>query len=138
MNTKEFLNEYLICQGRINSKQEKILELKQRATATAYVMSEKVQTSKQINGTEKIISMYIDMQNELVADLKILLEKQKEITAVIDKCLSGLENEVVERKYINGQTFLTISKKIDFSERQTLRIHGKALEKIDEYMSKLL
>lgn len=132
MKAKEFLNEYLICQGRINSKKEKIAELKETAVSLSYSMSEKVQTTKQIHGTEKIIAAYLDMQNDLVEEVKYLLKKQRTILHYIDKYLFGLEVELMERKYINGNSFSYVASQMGFSERQIIRIHGKALEKIDK------
>ncbi|MFI3326399.1 MAG: hypothetical protein R3Y35_09525 [Clostridia bacterium] len=134
MKAKEILSQYIILKGRINAKLEKILELKESVTSLSYALSEKVQTSKQTHGTEKIISIYLDMQNELTDDVIELKEKQKEITKLINENCKDFEHEIMERKYINGENFAIISVKMGFCERQIYRMHGKALEKIDKIL----
>ena len=136
MTAKEFLSEYQNCERRIIAKIEKISEYKEMAKSISIRFKEKVQTTKQANGTEKIICMYMDMQLNLykdVADLKSRLEK---ITKTINKIQDNTQKEVLERKYINLDSFSKIAEKMFISERQIFRIHGKALENIQKIIDK--
>ncbi len=121
---------------RIEAKLEKIEEFKARATSITISFGEKVQTSKNKNGTEKIISIYLDMQNELKNEVERLHSILKDIKKNINSLQDENQKEILERKYINGESFSKIAEKMYISERQIFRIHGKALEKINLIIDK--
>lgn len=132
MTAKEFLSEYRIEEKRIKAKEEKILELKDKAISLSIRLHDKIQTTKQANGTERIICQYLDMEKELEKDVTKLKVRLKTILAIIRKMQDSREKAVIEFHYINGLNFLDISKEMYISERQVFRIHGKALEHIKE------
>lgn len=131
MTSKEYLCRYLNLERRIHAKEDKIQELKQRATSLHMHMGTKVQSSKQVGGNGRIIDQYLDLENELVKDIKRLKIILKSISSTVKKLENDEQKEVLERKYINGESFSTISSKMNMCERQIYRIHGKALEQID-------
>ncbi len=137
MTAKEFLSKYQQYSSSIEAKTEKVAQLKSQSQSVAMVFREKVQTSKQVNATERIISHHLDMQKDIEEDIIRLKKIQKDISLVIRKTCDDMQREVVERKYINGQTFEKIAEKTFLSQRQIYRIHGKALEKIEEYINSL-
>lgn len=130
MTAKEYLSRYVNCERRIESKLEKITELKDKAISISVNFGEKVQTSKQANGREKIISMYMDMQNDIQNEIKKLRAILKNISDVISSLDNEDQKEILERRYINNQGFPDIAEEMHISLRQIFRIHGKALEKI--------
>ncbi len=134
MKAKEYLSKYLLCEGRINAKEEKLLELKSKAVSLSTNLSEKVSSTKQVSGTEKIISLYLDMENDIIDELENLKKLQKDIISLIKSACTSDELELLERKYINGKSFSYISEKMCICERQIYRIHGKALEKIQIFL----
>lgn len=136
MKAKEFLSRYSSCERRIEVKEEKIRELKDRAVSISISFREKVQTNKQIHGTEKIISLYMDMQTKLEEEILELSKIATQIAKVVEKIDDDDQKEILERRYINRQGFPKISEEMYISERQIFRIHGKALEKVDEYLKK--
>ncbi len=137
MKGKEFLSRYVNIERRVKSKLEKAEEFKQRAVSLAREAGVKVQTSKQINGTQKIITEYMDMESEIVEEVKKLKLVLRNIQMAISRLQNEAEKEILEKKYINGDSFPQISQKMNMCERQIIRIHGKALEKIEKIINPL-
>ncbi|MFI3206008.1 MAG: DUF1492 domain-containing protein [Clostridia bacterium] len=138
MKAKEYLSDYENLERRLSAKLEKIAEYKAMSTSISILFGEKVQTTKQTNGTEKVISLYMDLQNEIMIDIRTIKQKLHNIRVLIKKLDDTQEKTVLERKYINGQTWPEISQKMFLSERQIIRIHGKALENLQKIIDKKL
>lgn len=132
MTAKEYLCKYLSTERRIRAKEEKVNELKNRCVSLQINMGSSVQSSKIIDGTQRIIEQYIDLENEIAEQIYKLKMILKSIYSTVKKLKSDDQIEVLERRYINGESFTVIAKKMNVCERQIYRIHGKALEEIEK------
>lgn len=59
----------------------------------------------------------------------------EEATALIGQVDDWRYREVLKRRYLQGQTWEQIAVSMGYSERQVLRIHGRALRSFGEKMS---
>lgn len=128
---KEFLSRYRDLGRSMESKKEQILELRREAVSLSQaILGDRVQTSRTSDRVAKAVSAIAD----LIADIERSIEKRcaamKEIEEVIDSLPDGLQQEVLRRRYLLGQSFDRIAEKLTYSRMQVNRIHGKALEEI--------
>ncbi len=128
---KEFLSRYRDLGRSMESKKEQILELRREAVSLSQaILGDRVQTSRTSDRVAKAVSAIAD----LIADIERSIEKRcaamKEIEEVIDSLPDGLQQEVLRRRYLLGQSFDQIAEKLTYSRMQINRIHGKALEEI--------
>lgn len=130
MTAKEFLQQYRNADHDINAKLDQIHKLRELATKTTQALSERVQTSAE-NKTEKIVSKIVDMENEVDAEIDNLQAIKHKIMAVIKQVSDTKQRMVLERRYINGETWEQIADNLNYSYMQICRIHGRALQKAE-------
>jgi DNA-directed RNA polymerase specialized sigma subunit len=132
MTAKEYLRQYLDADRAINAKLEQIRRLRELATKTTQTLQpDKVQSSNE-NKTEKIIAKIVDLENEVDAEIDRLVDIKAQIEAVIRQVPDATQRIVLERRYINGERWKDIAVKMYYSYMQIYRIHGKALQKVED------
>lgn len=78
-----------------------------------------------------------------IAELESMIDKEidnlvavkAEIESAIFKLSDGRYREVLRLRYIEGKTFEQISVDLNYSWRQTCRLHGRALIKMEEVLN---
>lgn len=90
---------------------------------------EKVQTSAQ-NSTESKYIAYAEYESEIDRRIDELYEVKKEILWAIKKVENGTYRLLLTLRYIRFMTWEQVAEEMNYSYRQTLRIHGKSLRKI--------
>lgn len=70
---------------------------------------------------------------EMMLDVKIdeLYDTKREIQSAIWSVEDGTLRELLERKYIDGESLEQIAVNMKYSYRQTRRLHGRALSEIE-------
>ena len=93
--------------------------------------SEKVQTSK-INATEGKYAAYADYIAGIKKRTAELYEVKAEILRAINKVDNGTYRLLLTLRYIRFMTWERIAEEMNYSYRQTLRIHGYSLLKFKD------
>lgn len=93
--------------------------------------SEKVQTSK-INATEGKYAAYADYVAEIDKRTAELYEVKAEILRAINKVDNSTYRLLLTLRYIRFMTWERIAEEMNYSYRQTLRIHGYSLLKFKD------
>lgn len=129
--TKDDLKEYTSIKRELKQIQFKLKELEERKTSIkSMVISDmNVQTSHNNNSIEDLLIKIEECIEEYNKKEIELYNKQLEI----EKCINSLEptERIIARsRYIEGKTFEQISVDLNYSWRNTIRIHGKILQKI--------
>lgn len=123
---KEYLNSYRYCLRREMRLAQQIEELRQR----------KMFPSMNPDGMPKgngcsDLSGYMAQLDELIRRLEqerlMAIEKYKEIYNQIQTMTDGNEKEILERRYLLGETWEKIAVAMNYNYRWVLRIHGRAL-----------
>ncbi len=71
-----------------------------------------------------------DLENEIKADIKVLMEKQSEIIHAINNIKDDRQRTVLELHYINGWNFYKIARKMNYSVDWVYTLHGRGLENL--------
>ena len=142
MTTKEYLGQISRLNRMINNKLTEIAQLKDMAVSISATQSgERVQTTPNFDKIGTKYAKIDEMERNLDKIIDDFTEKKQKIISQID----SMENEnvynVLFSHYIEKKSFEKISVEMDYSYRQTIRLHGKALRQFeekfgDEYLKK--
>ena len=86
---------------------------------------------KKINRLNEMIILAPEKKNEYFSQINKCEDLRREIEEKITAVDNGILSEVLFLKYACGKNLLEISYIINYSLRQTERIHKKALEKFE-------
>lgn len=124
---KQYLRRYQAAKRRAKMIQEEIEELRSSKTSPVGLGDGMPHGS----GTSDL-SGYAARWDELVRELEAEKEMQmvtyREIWNQVKKIPNATEQEVLNRRYLIGQSWEKIAVEMHYSYRQIIRIHGEALQ----------
>ena len=126
---KETLQEYSRIQMNIDLLEDEIASLQDRLTSTTKRLSSMPQNKKK-DVLEELAAKKLDLQERLSKQLIDAYSQRIKIESTIES-LSEQEKMVMRLRYIDKLSWVSISFKLNYSERQIYYIHERALKKID-------
>ena len=124
---KQYLRRYQAAKRRVGLIQEEIEELRSSKTSPVGLGDGMPHGS----GTSDL-SGYAARLDELLRELEAEKEMQmvtyREIWNQVKKIQNATEQEVLNRRYLIGQSWEKIAVEMHYSYRQIIRIHGAALQ----------
>lgn len=108
---------------------EKMIALMTKVTQT--LSGDVVQSTKDPHKFDRLA----EFDSTIFQRVNELNETKIEILRGISKLKDGRYREVLIRRYVTMQTFSTIAGDMAYSERQVLRLHGRALLKMEELLN---
>ena len=137
MNVKDFLNKIRKIDLLIDIKLKEMSALRDRLTnVTANTEKERVQTSMQGDKFADTISKIVDLENEINSDIDVLVEYKNQARKLIEKLDNDIYKVILYDRYFRGCTFEEIAVEISYSWRWTCKLHGRALQKLNEIIKK--
>lgn len=138
MGIKEELKDLRVISKIIDSKERQLSQLKRYCTTIKSFDYSK----EKINGGKKqdfsdTVDKIIDLENEINKDIDDLIDKKIKMNEFIKSTLSGNEYAVIQMRYFEELSWLEIAIKINYTEINIYKIHGKALFKLNKVYSKL-
>ena len=127
---KQWLRSYQSVYRRIKIKREDIERLRSLETKITPTISDMPKGNNQSNKIELITEKIADIEDHISDEMKELDETRSEIEEAIREVPNEIYQEILERRYINGQHWELIAVEMNYDYRWTLRLHGKALEMI--------
>lgn len=125
---KIFLQGYTRSRVRCRQLKERIEELRNAIEGMSIdYSSDKVQISTH-DPTGKVDKL-LDMQTEYTAELMIAADEMRKVSKAID-LVGGVEGDILHRRYILGQKWERIAVDLNYTYRNIIRLHGRALQKI--------
>ena len=127
---KQWLRSYQSVYRRIKIKREDIERLRSLETKITPTISDMPKGNNQSNKIELITEKIADIEDHISDEMKELDETRSEIEEAIREVPNEIYQEILERRYINGQHWELIAVEMNYDYRWILRLHGKALEMI--------
>lgn len=133
MTVKERMQQINIANRMIENKREEIQRLHDLATrVTISVNNDRVQSSGSDDKMADIICSATDLEVELEKDISDLINLRRQIMQEID----ALENidmiDLMYKRYFQCKKWELIAEELHMSYRNVIRLHGKALKKLEE------
>lgn len=132
---KRFLRGYRALLVRRESLLREIERLRESLTGiTAPLKDDPVQSSGAADRMGDTIARIIDAEAALNPALDEINARIREILAAIDSVPDEMQKTVLTLRYIEGLDWIAVSEKIQYEERQTFVIHGRALVAVNRYL----
>jgi DNA-directed RNA polymerase specialized sigma subunit len=137
MNVKNFLNKIRKIDLLIDTKLEEVSALRDRLTnITVNTEHERVQTSMQGDKFADTIAKIIELEEKVNADIDLLVNYKSRASELIEKLDDDILKVILYKRYFEGRTFEEIAVTINYSWRWTCKLHGRALQKLNEFVRK--
>lgn len=123
---KEYLKGYMYAMRKVQRLNEQIEELRSQKMFPAF-NADGMPHGSGINDLSGYASKLDDLIRQLEAEKETAIQKYKEIYDQVQLMENEAEKEVLERKYLLGDTWWRIALKMNYDESHIYRIHGAAL-----------
>ena len=129
MTTKEYLGQVSRWNRMIDNKLVELHQYKIMACSISAVKSgEKVQTSPDPDKNGAKFAKIEEMEKKIDEMIAEFVDKKEIIIKQIDSIEDEVLYDILFSRYIEKKTFEKIASDMEYSFRQTLRLHGKALQ----------
>ena len=133
MTPKEYLEQAIYLDQRINSKLTQVENLRSLATKVTTVYSDSPHSpAPDCQRLEKTIAKIIDLENDIDKDIDALVDLKKEITETINEIPDLRQRTILEMRYLSFRTWEQIAVALSLDLSWVHRLHGRALKKISE------
>lgn len=131
MTTKEYLAQAYRIDQRINSKLEQIVSLRELATKATSTLSDTPPSgTRNVHSMEGIIVKMMELENEINADIDVLVDLKKEIMSIIKKINNPEQQTLLELRYLCFKTWEQIAVDMGYSIQNAYKVHDRAIENI--------
>ena len=138
MGIKEELKDLRVVSKIIDSKERQLSQLKRYCTTIkSFDYSKEKIKGGQKQDFSDTVDKIIDLENEINRDIDELTDKKNKMNDFIKSVLSGNEYAVIQMRYFEELNWLEIAIKLNYTEINIYKIHGKALYKLNKVYSKL-
>lgn len=133
MKTKDYLSQVSRLNKMINNKLSEIHQLRELSVSISAIGNdEKVQTSPNFDKIGTAIAKIDELENNLDKMIDEYLVKKERIIAQIDTMEEESVYQILFSRYIEKKTFEKIATEMEYSWRQIVRLHGKALQQFEK------
>lgn len=137
MTTKEYLCQISRLDRMINNKLSEISQLRELAMSISAVKNEeRVQTTPNFDKIGTSYCKIEEMEEKLDKIIDEFVDKKNLIISQIDKIENETYYEILFARYIEKKTFEKIADEMNYSFRNTTRLHGRALREFEKKFGK--
>lgn len=138
METKQYLSQISRLDRMIKNKISEISQLRELLMSVSAVsVDEKVQTSPNFDKIGSSFCKISEMEDNLNLLIDEYVKKKNEIISQIESIEDEISYEILFARYIEKKTFERIATDINYSFRNTTRLHGKALKLFEQQYGKI-
>ena len=137
MTTKDYLNQIGRLNRMINNKLVEIAQLKELACSISAIQTgERVQTTPNYDKIGTAYAKIDDMERKLDKLIDTYVDRKNHIISQIDGVEDEMLYNILFARYIERKTFEKIATELEYSWRQIIRLHGKALKQFENQYGK--
>lgn len=134
MTSKEKIKWLVRCKDidrKIQSKCDEKSVWMSRATKITPTYSDMPKGGQQENKIETAIEKIMKIDAEINTEIDEYIQVKAEVKSAISSVPNELYREVLERKYVKGETFEQIAVEMNYTYRNVCYLHGKALNLVN-------
>ena len=137
MDTKQYLNQISRLDLMIKNKISELSNLREMIYGLSAISNEeRVQTSPNFDKIGTAVSKLDALERDVDSLVDEFVDKRTKIISQIDSMENECSYNVLFSRYVQKKTFEKISTEMNYSFKQTMRIHGKALKEFEEKYGK--
>ena len=132
MDTKQYLGQISRLDRMIKNKMTELSQYKDLAYGlSAITNEERVQTTPEFDKMSGKIAKIIEMEQKIDSLIDEYVDKKNLIILQIDSMENETYYEILFARYIEKKTFEKIADEMNYSFRNTTRLHGRALREFE-------
>ncbi len=133
MTTKEYLSQISRLDRMIKNKLTELSQLKEMTCGLSAIPNEeRVQTTPNFDKIGTAYCKIESMEENIDKLIDEYADKKNEIISQIDGMEDEILYDILFSRYIAKKTFEKIADNMNYSFRQTTRLHGKALQEFEK------
>lgn len=133
MTTKEYLSQISRLDRMIKNKLTELSQLKEMTYGlSAITNEERVQSTPNVDKIGTAYCKIESMEENIDRLIDEYADKKNEIISQIDGMEDEILYDILFSRYIARKTFEKIADNMNYSFRQTTRLHGKALQEFEK------
>lgn len=130
---KRELQSYRQLDKRISEMRERVAAIAERATrATPSLEAERVSGSGDRSRVEQAVAAKVDLERQLSGMIADLDARRKAIQDAIHAMQDEREKRLLELRYIDGRSWVSVTMRMEISEAYSYVIHESALNHFAE------
>lgn len=134
-DAKTYLQQIKLYDTHINNKLEEKARLKAMAlNITSTIKGDVVGGSHSQDKIGDAISRIVDLEKEIDEAIDKYIGLKKYISDIVDQLQDADQLKVIHKRYFEYKTWEAIACEIGYEYRTVTRIHGRALQSINEIM----
>ena len=139
MTTKEYFEQALTLNKRINSKLDHLSTLREMTTKASITLSDMPRSSsRNMCQMQDIISKIVDLENEINGDIDRFVDMKRAYMRIIGEIRNPVFQLVMEQRYLCCRTWEKITEELGYDLRWLHRLHGRALQEAEEVLKQKL
>lgn len=133
LTAKQYLDQLLVIDTKINQKMEELADLMTAATSTGAIdySKDRVQTSPQ-NAQENRICKYVDLDAEINREIDEFVDIKHRVTKEIQELNVDYYIKILFKVYVQYKTVKDAANEIGLSYQYVRDLHKKALKAFEE------
>ncbi len=136
IDAKAYLKQVKLCDTRINNKLDELSVLKSIALKVTTSLSHApAHGSGNQDKIGDIAAKIVDLEAEINRTVDELVDKTREISAVIDQIQNSDQLSVLYKRYFQFETWEQIACDMHMTYRNVCYVHGRALQKVAQILA---
>ena len=137
MDTKQYLGQISRLDRMIKNKMTELSQYKDLAYGlSAITNEERVQTTPEFDKMSGKVAKIIEIEQKIDSLIDEYVDKKNLIISQIDSMENETYYEILFARYIEKKTFEKIADEMNYSFRNTTRLHGRALREFENKFGK--
>ena len=136
MEARSYLNQAYVLQQKMENTREELTKVE--GLLLQGVSFEEKLGSGDNNKNERVIFRLLELKDKLMFQLDEFISSITEIAETINQLEDGNEITVLHKRYIQFKTFAQIAEEMNYSTRQTYRIHDNAVADVQRLLNDVI
>jgi len=134
----KYLKQYKALDRRINLKLAECEEWRDMAKKITQEYTDMPKGNGGVNRLEMAVENIDRLEREMNGDIDRLVDLRRDIQQAIKSVADETLQELLERRYIHGQTFERIADEMHYAWRHIHRLHSQALDVIECHIAPVI
>lgn len=134
MSAKEYLKKLIDIDKLINSKQRQVTQLRDLCSVKSANLSGMPSGGNGRDRMADVIANIVDLEKEINEMIDLLIDSKREAMEKIDLLTDNRHKLILNKRYLENETFEKIAVDMDLSWKWTHKLHKEALEEFSKIL----